>query len=182
MLAPLTLLVGENSTGKTSFMVAVRVLWDVLHGRREPNFKEEPYDLGSFDDIAHFRGAGAGEPSPSAWASTWCTKTRRGGPCSTVSWTLSSEGGAGRPSCWNGASPIRTRTHGWYVTKRAKVVEPWCLRVGTAESAWEIDFGAELGFLDGYLLPPLVVPDMAEWEAIGFEGGWHYYGSQDSRS
>ena len=28
-LAPLTLLVGENSTGKTSFMALIRALWDV---------------------------------------------------------------------------------------------------------------------------------------------------------
>lgn len=56
-LAPLTLLVGENSTGKTSFMAMIRALWDVAYDNREPDFKEEPYDLGSFDEIAHHRGA-----------------------------------------------------------------------------------------------------------------------------
>ena len=56
-LAPLTLLVGENSTGKTSFMAMIRALWDVAYRRRIPDFKEEPYDLGSFDEIAHHRGA-----------------------------------------------------------------------------------------------------------------------------
>lgn len=60
VLAPLTLLVGENSTGKTSFMAAVRVLLDLLYGHRVPDFKEEPYDLGSFDDIAHYRGGRGG--------------------------------------------------------------------------------------------------------------------------
>ena len=30
-LAPLTLLVGENSTGKTSVMAMIRALWDVAH-------------------------------------------------------------------------------------------------------------------------------------------------------
>ena len=59
-LAPLTLLVGENSTGKTSFMAMIRVLWDILYRFRIPDFKEEPYDLGSFDEIAHHRGAGGG--------------------------------------------------------------------------------------------------------------------------
>ena len=53
-LAPLTLLVGENSTGKTSFLAMVRALWDVAH-RRAPGFKEAPYDLGSFDEMAHYR-------------------------------------------------------------------------------------------------------------------------------
>ena len=53
-LAPLTLLVGENSTGKTSFLAMVRALWDVAH-RGKPSFKEPPYDLGSFDEMAHFQ-------------------------------------------------------------------------------------------------------------------------------
>lgn len=57
-LAPLTLLVGENSTGKTSFMALIRILWDVAFGQIVPDFKEDPYDLGSFDEIAHHRGAG----------------------------------------------------------------------------------------------------------------------------
>ena len=59
-LAPLTLLVGDNSTGKTSFLAMIRALWDVACRDRVPNFKEEPYDLGSFDEIAHFRGGRGG--------------------------------------------------------------------------------------------------------------------------
>ena len=59
-LAPLTLLVGENSTGKTSFLALIRALWDVAYRRRIPDFKEEPYDLGSFEEIAHHRGGKGG--------------------------------------------------------------------------------------------------------------------------
>ena len=59
-LAPLTLLVGENSTGKTSFMALIRALWDVAYQASIPDFKEEPYDLGSFDEIAYYRGGRAG--------------------------------------------------------------------------------------------------------------------------
>lgn len=55
-LAPLTLLVGENSTGKTSFLAMIRALWDVAFGHRVPDFKEDPYDLGSFHEIAHRDG------------------------------------------------------------------------------------------------------------------------------
>lgn len=55
-LAPLTLLVGENSTGKTSFLAILRALWDVAFADRVPDFREEPYDLGSFEDIVHNRG------------------------------------------------------------------------------------------------------------------------------
>lgn len=52
-LAPLTLLVGENSTGKTSFMAMLRALWDSAGRTRDPDFKKEPYDLGSFDEIVY---------------------------------------------------------------------------------------------------------------------------------
>ena len=58
VLAPLTLLVGENSTGKTSFLAIIRILSDMAFSFRNPDFKEDPYDLGSFDEIAHYRGAG----------------------------------------------------------------------------------------------------------------------------
>ena len=59
-LAPLTLLVGENSTGKTSFLAMIRALWDAAYRVGVPNFKEDPYDLGSFDEIAHHRGSRGG--------------------------------------------------------------------------------------------------------------------------
>lgn len=59
-LAPLTLLVGENSTGKTSFLALIRALWDIGYRQQAPDFKEEPYDLGSFEEIAHHRGARGG--------------------------------------------------------------------------------------------------------------------------
>lgn len=52
-LAPLTFLVGGNSSGKTSFLAAVRLAWDVSIGR-DPNFNEDPFNLGSYDDIASF--------------------------------------------------------------------------------------------------------------------------------
>ena len=54
-LAPLTLLVGDNSTGKTSFMAMIRVLEELAFGSDTLDFKKEPYDLGSFDDIIHNR-------------------------------------------------------------------------------------------------------------------------------
>ena len=55
-LAPLTLLVGENSTGKTSFLAMIRALWDVAYANREPDFMQAPYDLGSFEEIIHDPG------------------------------------------------------------------------------------------------------------------------------
>ena len=52
-LAPLTLLVGENSTGKTSFLALVRALGEAGYGEIDPNFKDQPYDLGSFQNIVY---------------------------------------------------------------------------------------------------------------------------------
>ena len=37
-LAPLTLLVGDNSTGKTSFLAAVRAILEVASFHLEPDF------------------------------------------------------------------------------------------------------------------------------------------------
>ena len=75
-LAPLTLLVGENSTGKTSFMAMIRALWDVAFGDPIPNFKEEPYDLGSFDDIAHYRGRRGGRAE--SFSAEFCLEAGKG--------------------------------------------------------------------------------------------------------
>ena len=61
-LAPLTLLVGENSTGKTSFLALIRALWDVAIREEAPDFREQPYDLGSFREVAHEHG---GNPAQS---------------------------------------------------------------------------------------------------------------------
>ena len=55
-LAPLTFLVGENSTGKTSFQAMIRALWNVAYNNTIPDFNEAPYELGSFNEIAHDRG------------------------------------------------------------------------------------------------------------------------------
>ena len=60
---PLTLLAGENSEGKTSFPALVQVLLDItfnLANAGIPNFKKDPYDPGTFDEIAHYRGGRAG--------------------------------------------------------------------------------------------------------------------------
>lgn len=81
-LAPLTLLVGENSTGKTSVLAIIRALWELANDYRIPDFKEEPYDLGSFDEIAHFRGGrggraetfGAGFSTTRPYSNKWTSK------------------------------------------------------------------------------------------------------------
>lgn len=55
-LAPLTLLVGENSTGKTSFLALLRALHECAFVSGTPDFKTPPFDLGSFRQIAFDAG------------------------------------------------------------------------------------------------------------------------------
>lgn len=52
-LRPLTLLVGDNSTGKTSFLAAVRSIWDSVYQQAELDFRAPPYDLGAFREIVY---------------------------------------------------------------------------------------------------------------------------------
>jgi hypothetical protein len=54
-IRPLTLLVGENSTGKTSFLSALRFAHELFQRGTNPSFNKEPYSLGSFKEIAHYR-------------------------------------------------------------------------------------------------------------------------------
>ena len=68
---PLTLLVGENSTGKTSFLAAVR-LAEKLHTLNEPpDFNEEPFKLGTFDEINNNQGGKSSRTGSFAIGSTF---------------------------------------------------------------------------------------------------------------
>jgi len=60
-IKPITLLVGENSSGKSTFLALTRIAWDIVEGDlREDVFNEEPFMLGSYDQIASYRGGQAG--------------------------------------------------------------------------------------------------------------------------
>jgi len=55
-LAPLTFLVGANSTGKTSFLALLRELWNTVVLGKFPDFTDAPYHLGIFHDIVSTNG------------------------------------------------------------------------------------------------------------------------------
>ncbi len=69
-LAPLTLLVGENSTGKTSFLAMVRALWQVSSESLVPDFQQPPYDLGAFREIVHHRARNRGQSFEASFTRT----------------------------------------------------------------------------------------------------------------
>ena len=56
-LAPLTLLVGENSSGKTTFLAILSALANSHSFPIAPGFNIPPYDLGSYENIASRRSA-----------------------------------------------------------------------------------------------------------------------------
>lgn len=59
-LRKLTVLVGENSSGKSTFLALTRIAWNVVRGNLEIDFNEEPFRMGAFDQIASRMGGRMG--------------------------------------------------------------------------------------------------------------------------
>ncbi|MCI0512372.1 AAA family ATPase [candidate division KSB1 bacterium] len=60
-IKPITLLLGENSSGKTTFLALTRLAWDIATGNlSEDIFNAEPFLLGAYEQIASLRGGKAG--------------------------------------------------------------------------------------------------------------------------
>ncbi len=158
-LAPLTLLVGENSTGKTSFLALIRALWNLAYRYRIPDFKEEPYDLGSFDEIAHHRGARGGHADE---FHAGFTGRRRRTPSTTFAFTFEKRGTAPVP-----ASRRIARGNTWTDETFA---EPYALRVGTMGRSWKMRVPDNVHIWhnlidDEYLAPPhFFLPQSSESE------------------
>jgi hypothetical protein len=57
---PLTVLVGENSSGKSTFLAALSAVSDKRSFPGIPALNSDPYDLGSFETIATYKGGKAG--------------------------------------------------------------------------------------------------------------------------
>jgi len=55
-IRPLTLLVGENSSGKSTFLAIVSSALNASRFPTNPGLNEPPYNLGTFDTIATYKG------------------------------------------------------------------------------------------------------------------------------
>ena len=134
-LAPLTLLVGENSTGKTSFLAMIRALLGVAIDFQNPDFKEEPYDLGSFDEIAHHRGAKGGRAETFKAGFSVMEPKRRDTSVENMPRQFSVTFGK------RGTTPAlvrRQRSMGDTWTDECfEPGQPFILRVGTSRGSWE---------------------------------------------
>lgn len=51
-IRPLTILVGENSSGKSSFLAALAAIAHPTKFPETPGFNDPPFDLGSYETIA----------------------------------------------------------------------------------------------------------------------------------
>ena len=149
-LAPLTLLVGENSTGKTSFLALIRAIWNLAYRYRIPDFKEEPYDLGSFDEIAHHRGARGGRADEFHAGFSGRGRGRRA-PSTTFAFTFAKRGTA--------PVPARRRISRGNTWTAETFAEPYGLRVGTMGRSWKMRLPGNMQIRrllldDEYLAPP----------------------------
>ncbi len=54
-IRPLTLLVGENSSGKSTFLAVASALFDQDRFPLRPSFNEPPFNLGTFETIATYK-------------------------------------------------------------------------------------------------------------------------------
>ncbi len=147
-LAPLTLLVGENSTGKTSFMAMIRALVDYAVKGVVPDFKKEPYDLGSFDEIAHHRGGTSGRAASfeAGFDATSLMEIGNHRRESTYHFKVTFENHETAPA------PVSKRFacgNDW-LEEFFQAGGPHTLRVGTSRGSWETKMatepGAPLGF------------------------------------
>ena len=143
-LAPLTILIGENSTGKTSFLALIRALGNVARGIELPDFKEPPYDLGSFDEITHHRGGRAGRADTfeaglriSASPQTQMNAQRYLGNSNTLNVVF------GR----RGTTPVPVETYSAngdiWIQKTFAEGRPDVFRFGTRRGQWELRISDE---------------------------------------
>ena len=159
-LAPLTLLVGENSTGKTSFLAMIRALWDLAFQEKLPDFKEDPYDLGSFHEIAHYRGGKGSRADTLAAGFSFAPPT-----ATSMDWAIG--------SCDFEADFEKKGTIPFPTRRRLSSEDHWIeylqtdasrLRFGTRESHWKIELPEEPGRSDED--PWIPFPNWPIWQLL----------------
>ena len=153
-LAPLTLLVGENSTGKTSFMAMIRAISDFAYSVRIPDFKEDPYDLGSFDEIAHHRGARGSRPN--SFKAGFQSDALYGRPKSNDQSTIRFDATFGRL----GTAPVPVqrriaRGDAW-AEEFLEADQLYVLRIGNSKGTWEAQMPLPVReLLNDRVFPPM---------------------------
>ena len=154
-LGRLTLLVGENSTGKTSFLAILRALWNVASRESVPNFREPPYDLGRFREIAHRRGAkgGSARTFSGGFSTRINSRSGRRKDAVTFSATFSKRDAAPFPLVRRLDGSQYWVEHRYHDTARQSG-KHGTFRFGTRDRSWEFPLPDDVPFVpDGYLVP-----------------------------
>ena len=170
-LAPLTLLVGENSTGKTSFLAMIRALWYLAYRNRAPDFKEDPYDLGSFDEIAHFRGARAGRAHCFEAGFAFAGRQGMGTPKASMRFDVTFGNKANAPF------PEKVRfadeESGVWMEYNRQENKSWRCGFGTPNGRWSQDISKWSFLYDDipshFIILPLLIRDMQSEEELTSE-------------
>lgn len=79
-LRPITVLVGENSSGKSTFLALTRIAWGLAQGQIQIDFNEQPFQLGAFDQVASMRGGRSARPSGFCVGATLAVRPNGGSP------------------------------------------------------------------------------------------------------
>jgi hypothetical protein len=74
-LKPVTFLIGENSTGKSTFLALTRIAWQLCQSF-QVDFNEEPFLLGVYDQIASYHGGRGGRADSFTIGSTIALRSR----------------------------------------------------------------------------------------------------------
>lgn len=161
-LAPLTLLVGENSTGKTSFLAIVRALWDLAFSHKVPDFKEEPYDLGSFEEIAHYRGKRSGKTEAFVAGFSATTASTRRIPEKLVSQKFTAK------FTKIGTTPYPIgrsfSSDDCWIEEYNEKNNVYTIKVTTVRGIWEKRLELDLeerSMIDDRMMPPIILLEMA---------------------
>lgn len=115
-LAPLTLLVGENSTGKSTFLALTRIAWDIAFGAVGPDFNEDPFYLGSYEELAHYHGGRGARTRSFSIGGSFANRSRRrlGSGSTTVIGTFAES--AGQPA----VCELKFESGKWRILAKAK--------------------------------------------------------------
>ena len=131
----------------------IRALWDIAYDHEVPDFKEDPYDLGSFDEIAHHRGGRAGRAE--TFEAGFCDRSRRTQGENGTNDSYRFEVTFGKK--WATPVPVRRRAaFGAYWIEESADPDQSCvlIKIGTRRGTWELappEFYRSLH--DGYMNP-----------------------------
>lgn len=163
-LAPLTILVGENSTGKTALAALVRAMWDATYRNRVPDFNEAPYEMGGFRQIAYQRN-GRARGKARITAEFEVAPEREGADAFHASVSFRERAGLAAPTYRRIASGGYWLEHVLVEEDRDEVTPIWDLTMGSPREAGAATNAVQVSEAgtEGVLLPPLALALRVHW-------------------